>query len=116
MNTEELTAFLQNSEAANLSDADFIRMRCCEKKPIRKRRLRRLDEQALASGLGQLGKVANNINQIARALNLLQRKSETEQEAAQWASHDAAIAQMQAAIMESRRLIRQALLKHDIEG
>ena len=116
MNEEELSTFLQNSQAANLSDADFIRARCCDQKPVRKRRVRPLNEKALAAGLGQLGSVANNINQIARALNVLKRKSDTVREAEQWAQHDATIAHIHTAVAESRDLIRQALLGHDIEG
>ncbi|MEO0584787.1 MAG: plasmid mobilization relaxosome protein MobC [Bacteroidota bacterium] len=116
MNEEELATFLQNSQAANLSDADFIRAQCCDQKPVRKRRIRPLNEKALAAGLGQLGSVANNINQIARALNVLKRKGDTVREAEQWAQHDATIAHIHTAVAESRDLIRQALLGHDIEG
>ena len=116
MNEEELATFLQNSQAANLSDADFIRAQCCDQKPVRKRRIRSLNEKALAAGLAQLGSVANNINQIARALNVLKRKSDTVLEAEQWAQHDATIAHIHTAVAESRDLIRQALLGHDIEG
>ncbi|MEL7341642.1 MAG: plasmid mobilization relaxosome protein MobC, partial [Bacteroidota bacterium] len=108
MNEKELTAFLENCQAANLSDADYIRVRCCDQKPIRKRRVRPLNEKALAAGLGQLGRVANNVNQIARALNVLKRKSDRLREAEQWAAQDEVLNNIYAVVCESRDLIRQA--------
>ena len=78
MNEEELALFLENCQAANLSDADLFRARCCDQKPSRQRRKRSLDEQALASALGQLGKIGGNLNQMAHALNVIKFKPSAE--------------------------------------
>ena len=116
MNEKELTAFLENCQAANLSDADLFRVRCCGKKPLRKRRIHRIDEKALASALGHLMRVANNVNQIAHALNIAKSKPDAAATAEVLSRNQKKIGEMHAAILESRDLITKSLLNHDLES
>ena len=77
MNEEELNAFLVNCESANLNAGDLFRLKCCSHKPLRKYITRREDQEIYVQILAQvmkgqyrLSRLDNNVNQMARALNV----------------------------------------------
>ena len=112
----ELQSFWANCEAANLSEADYFRTRCCDAKPTRKKRRRRPDEQTLAEIKGQVMRIGNNVNQISRSLNMFEERYASRPEAMGiLASFQAEHAQVGAALADIRAIIRQTLLGHDSE-
>ena len=54
---------------SGLTQSDYFRIQCLGKKPLRKRRSPSVNAKLLYQTLGQLGKVGNNINQIAKQYN-----------------------------------------------
>lgn len=116
MSEEEFTRFLENTTVANLSDADFIRLKCCDQKPLRKGKIPSLDTQALASVLGQLIRYGSNFNQAVKALNIAKFKPDGAAVASELSLYEAQLNEQGAMISEMRDLVRKALLNHDLEG
>lgn len=121
MDDEERAAFIAAYEAANLSAADFIRLKCCSAKPLRTRRrnhLHRVDEKKLAQALGLLGKSGSNNNQIAHALNIAMKEPDFNAPYAVQIlkKYDKDIAAIQAEISECRTILREILLAGDFRG
>ena len=116
VNEVEWQNFLANCEAANLKAADYFRVQCCDAKPIRTRKYRRPDEQALAEIMGQVMRVGNNVNQISRSLNMFeQRYAHRPEVIGILASFQAEHAQAVATLADIRSMIRKTLLGHDSE-
>lgn len=116
LSDEELAAFIANCEAANLDGGDLFRVRCCSRRPLRVQKRRSLDEQKLAQILGQLGKWGNNLNQITAAINKAVKKSDIPEVAVILGQKERKIDDLKKVLLECRFLIRETLLKHDIEG
>lgn len=109
---EEFAAFAANAKEANLSGGDFFRQRCCSSKPIRNKRIRKLDESLLAKVLGQLGKWGSNLNQIAHSLNIARKEPtySTTYASKRLEEYDHDIAEIRAAIAKIEVLIQKALI------
>jgi len=67
LTSEEQKRLFQAAAARGLTVSDYIRLTVLESKPVLKQADSRRD--ALIKGLGELGKVGSNINQIARHMN-----------------------------------------------
>ena len=67
---EELNLFQQRCQASGLSKSDYFRQTCLDSKPLRKRKAPTTDTAALLHLLGQIGRLGNNLNQIAKAQNM----------------------------------------------
>ena len=109
MNEEELAAFLSNSEAANLSGGDFFRVKCCGQKALKIHQKRFYDEQLLIRYLGQLGRIGNNLNQIAHALNIARFKPDAMPSIYILERHEDRINEIKTVLDASRDMIRQML-------
>lgn len=121
MDDGEWSKFAANFEAANLSPADFFRVKCCSGKPLAKRDrkdLHRFDEKKLAKILGLLGKSGSNQNQIAHALNIAMKSPEYGPHSAlsELRRFEKIITAIQADIHECRSLVRETLLGRDTRG
>ena len=110
---EEHANFQERCSSRGFSEADFIRLRCLDLPPLRKRRKRSLNEVALADALGQLGKVGGNLNQIAHALNIIKMKSGDPQALASLEGLEHQLAKLLGEHEQTLSLIRKALLSHD---
>ena len=118
---DELARFQEHCEAADLKPADFIRVKCCSSKPLRKRERRdvhRFDEKKLAKILGLLGKSGSNHNQIAHALNIAMKSADFGANNAllELRRFEQIIMAIQADIIECRALVRETLLGRDLNG
>lgn len=86
LNDEELAVLMKNVEASNLSIGDFIRKKCCDAKPLRMTKARRLDQKVTAQLLAaimqtqyRMARLDNNVNQMAKVLNMaVGHKTDTE--------------------------------------
>jgi hypothetical protein len=67
---EEFNAIAAKADKAGLAVAAFMRAAALGDAGPRAQRRPPADKQVLREGLGQLGRVGNNLNQIARALNI----------------------------------------------
>jgi Bacterial mobilisation protein (MobC) len=67
---EEFDAIAAKADKAGLAVAAFMRAAALGDPGPRAQRRPPADQQVLREGLGQLGRVGNNLNQIARALNI----------------------------------------------
>lgn len=115
MNGAEYEAFLQACNQAQLSAADLVRLKCCGREVAKPRRRKSLDRQALASALGQLGKIGGNINQVAHAMNIAKGKPDAAAVAATLLRFEEQITRIEAMTLETQGLIRQTLLQNDPE-
>lgn len=113
MNEEELAAFLAHCDAVNLSGGDLFRVKCCGKKPLRRKQERREGEKLLAKYLGQLGRYGNNLNQIARALNIAKYKPDAVATVHILEYHENRIIEIQATVDFTRDLLMKSILGHD---
>jgi len=66
---EEFTAIAAKADKAGLAVAAFMRAAALGDAGLRAQRRPPVDHKALRQYLGQVGRLGNNINQIARALN-----------------------------------------------
>ncbi len=66
---EEFTAIAAKAEKAGLAVAAFMRAAALGYAGARAQRRPLIDHKALRQYIGQVGRLGNNINQIARALN-----------------------------------------------
>ncbi len=119
MDNDELLEFVINCDAANLTPADFIRVKCCTGKALHKRRrsqLHRLDEKMLARIIGELNKWGSNTNQIAHALNIAMKEPGYDAPYAvkTLQQHLKTIAALQTVLTNCRSMIRETLLGRDI--
>ncbi len=67
---EEFNLFQQRCQASGISKSDYFRQKCLEGKPLRKRKVPNTDTAALLHLLGQIGRLGNNLNQIAKETNM----------------------------------------------
>ena len=67
---EEFDLFHDRCQASGLSKSDYFRQTCLDSKPLRKRKAPTTDTAALLHLLGQIGRLGNNLNQIAKAQNM----------------------------------------------
>ena len=118
LSEDEVTSFLANAEAANLTGGDYFRVRCCSAKPLRKQTIRKLDEKMLAKILGELGAWGRNLNQIAHAMNIATKEPtySPSYAASRLKQYEADIAELQKTLSECRMMIRETLLGRDING
>lgn len=113
---EEKETLRDQATKRGLSLSDFARERILKISPLRKRRRRSLDEKAMASALAQLGRFGGNLNQIAHALNIIKMKSDDSALLPTLQGIEQQLSYLVADQKEAKHLIRQALLKHDLEG
>lgn len=69
MTAEEHAAVIEAADRAGLTVGSYVRAKALGGKPLRAVPSPGIDRQLLAGTLGQIGKVASNLNQIARASN-----------------------------------------------
>lgn len=69
LSVDERAEIVRRAEAAEISIAAYWKLAVFNLPPPRKSRRPSVDRIELAKLLGQLGKVGNNINQLARILN-----------------------------------------------
>lgn len=113
---EEKETLRERAANKGLSVSDYMRERLLNISPLRKRRIPRADEKALALALGHLMRIGNNVNQMAHALNIAKSKPDAAATAEVLSRNQKIIGEMHTAILESRDLITKALLNHDLEG
>jgi hypothetical protein len=75
---EEFTAIAAKADKAGLAVAAFMRAAALGDAGLRAQRRPPVDHKALRQYLGQVGRLGNNINQIARALNSREEASHPE--------------------------------------
>lgn len=116
LSQEEVTSFLANAEAANLTGGDYFRVRCCSAKPLRKQTIRKLDEKVLAKILGELGAWGRNLNQIAHSMNIAMKEPiySPSYAASRLKQYESDIAGLQRTLSDCRMMIRETLLGRDI--
>jgi hypothetical protein len=116
---DEHKEFSRRCIEAGLSSGDYIRFKCLKQKPLQSRA--RVDEKLMAEALhqiGLLGKGLNNVNQVAKSLNIAKMQPDVTgtDMVKTIAFHEENLAQVYEAIQEFRSLIRQILLNHDPTG
>lgn len=67
---EEFDLFHDRCQASGLSKSDYFRQKCLEGKPLRKRKAHGTDTTVILHLLGQIGRLGNNLNQIAKTQNM----------------------------------------------
>lgn len=116
LSEDEVTSFLANAAASNLTGGDYFRVRCCSVKPLRKQTVRKLDIKMLAKILGELGAWGRNLNQIAHAMNIAKKEPTYSPTYAtnRLKQYENDITELQKIISECRMMIRETLLGRDI--
>lgn len=65
----EIEEFQKRCEATGLTRSDYFRIKCLEEKPLKKRLKTSVEKELLGKTLGELNRVGNNVNQIAKRVN-----------------------------------------------
>ena len=66
---EERDAFEDRCQASGFSKSDYFRKKCLDEAPLRKRKALPVDVALLTRYLGQVGRIGNNLNQVAKGMN-----------------------------------------------
>ncbi len=66
---EERDVFEDRCQASGLSKSDYFRKKCLDEAPLRKRKALPVDVELLTRYLGQVGRIGNNLNQVAKGMN-----------------------------------------------
>lgn len=66
---EERASFESRCQASGFSKSDYFRKKCLDEAPLRKRKALPVDVELLTRYLGQVGRIGNNINQVAKSMN-----------------------------------------------
>lgn len=109
INEEELAGFEEMCVQEKLSGGDLFRTKCCAHPAIKKKKVIDEREKLLAQNLGRLGRWGNNLNQIAKAVNLARLTGSSSQVVQVLLRHEAELKAMHEALDESRDQIIKAL-------